>query len=284
MSIFNKIKAFFNFSQKENIQDKILFIDRCNQNGIKFIKDLNSSINKQRCLLIAKEYNICSDENADAVELFKRINSEVKDYKQREEKRKFLKALREKEYEEYVKSNEYAYEVGVNKRIAPLTKKYNEYYKEFLDYKKIGEGLNNLSYMEKALDYSNKALDFQEKIEKARYSVVANASKEEIFENIEIKDQQVKVSETGAIYITAMFSVKDYTTKYFDESIDWVVDGCFVANIYDGDKMIGSAKMVIPFEGISTPKTLRGIFLQQEFQDKEYSVEIAPSNIWIIEK
>ncbi|MBQ7399220.1 MAG: hypothetical protein IJW06_01985, partial [Clostridia bacterium] len=102
MSIFNKIKAFFNFSQKENIQDKILFIDRCNQNGIKFIKDLNSSINKQRCLLIAKEYNICSDENADAVELFKRINSEVKDYKQREEKRKFLKALREKEYEEYV--------------------------------------------------------------------------------------------------------------------------------------------------------------------------------------
>lgn len=134
--------------------------------------------------------------------------------------------------------------------------------------------------------YANesKAYEIQQEINKTKLKLVSPLSPEEVFENVSVTAKNVSVSETGAIMVSAQFKAKDKSTNYFDDNSKWVIDGTFIANIYDGENKVGVAELVAPLEGINSSKKLNGICLANDPNKQKYRIEIEPKQIWIMEE
>lgn len=124
------------------------------------------------------------------------------------------------------------------------------------------------------------AEDLTKKIEEAETKLVADDSVETCFQRLQFSDTKVEVSQTGTCTVTTIVRAKPF--KIFGD-VPAVVDGTIVANIYDGDKVIGTAQMVLPTYGTEMEEKLKGMALFCGKAEAHYRVKFAPKNLWAME-
>ena len=130
--------------------------------------------------------------------------------------------------------------------------------------------------------YRKKAKELEAEIETAKTKLVADLDVNTCFEYLIFYDQTVKVSQTGTCTVTARAKLKA-PLKIF-EDVNAVVDGTILAKIYEGDKLIETATMVISVHGIASGAYLKGMCLFCCEPNKQYTVEFAPGNLWAMEE
>ena len=124
--------------------------------------------------------------------------------------------------------------------------------------------------------------EIQKEIDKTRDKLVCELTNEELVKLIKIDNASFDVSETGSIYITATVNNVKNAKIYGD--VPAVVDGTFIAHIYEDQKEIGTAKLVLPINGASGKVGVQGLSLCKANPEKKHTVKYSPYNVWLIEK
>ena len=129
---------------------------------------------------------------------------------------------------------------------------------------------------------SRNADAIMKEIENFKLKLISDASKEMLLEKISFTNTDVLVSETGAAMVCTSASL-DPGFMIFDD-VPACVDGTIVAKIYDGDKLCGTAQLVLPIYGLGQNITLNGICIDCCQPGKHYSVKFVAKNLWAMEK
>ena len=140
-----------------------------------------------------------------------------------------------------------------------------------------------MSYKEAAQN-ERMAKSYAESLESAKTKLVANDSTEECFARLIFDGTTIDVSRTGTC--TVMTSVCASPFKIFDD-VPAVIDGTIIAQIYDNNKLIGKAKMVLPIYGIQGKKNkvkLTGMALFCGSAGTSYRIEFVPEKLWAMEQ
>lgn len=116
--------------------------------------------------------------------------------------------------------------------------------------------------------------------------LIDSKSSQYIFDHyIEVTNATVDVSQTGNIKVTA--TVTGNQGLYYidgDAYSPAFVDGTILAHIFDGDQEIATAKLVLPYPGLSREKSgLAGIAMARASKNKQYSVTFSPYKLWLIQ-
>lgn len=133
-----------------------------------------------------------------------------------------------------------------------------------------------------ASENNRNANSIMKEIESFKLKLISDDSKETLLERISFTNTDVLVSETGAAMVCTSASL-DPNFMIFDD-VPAIVDGTIVAKIFDGDKLCGTAQMVLPIYGLGQNITLNGICIDHFQPEKQYSVKFIAKNLWAMEK
>ena len=129
---------------------------------------------------------------------------------------------------------------------------------------------------------SRNADAIMKEIESFKLKLISDDPKDLLLEKISFKNTDVLVSETGAAMVCTSASL-DPGFMIFDD-VPAIVDGTIVAKIYDGDKLCGTAQLVLPIYGLGQDITLNGICIDCCQPGKQYTVKFVAKNLWAMEK
>lgn len=105
---------------------------------------------------------------------------------------------------------------------------------------------------------------------------------QDIFKQLKFQEARVEVSETGAFRVTAYVQSRDFPKIYGD--VYARIDGTILANVYEDDQLIGTAKMVLPKLGISVGREpIMGVCLNGAHPNKKQTVQFEANDLWMIE-
>lgn len=117
-------------------------------------------------------------------------------------------------------------------------------------------------------------------IEKAKLSLMEEHPLLELMDGISLGEPQVAFTKGNTMLIQVEVSAQNYQIA----EVSAVLDGCFVAEIYEGEQKIGEAFLNLPRDGITTKtQMLRGHCLEAR-PGVSYTVLILPTALWVIEK
>lgn len=129
---------------------------------------------------------------------------------------------------------------------------------------------------------SGKIKDIKKEIDALNEKLISDASSDEVMDMLEIVNSTVQVSRTGAYKITATVKAKEDLFIYGD--VPAVADGTIEAHLFDGTDEVGTAKMVLPVDGISEEVDIAGIGLTGAKARKKYSVKFTGYKLWLMEQ
>lgn len=133
-----------------------------------------------------------------------------------------------------------------------------------------------------ALDNRKNADAIMSEIDSFKLKLVSDESSTELMKKISFSNTRVSVTETGAARVYTKASLEpEY--KIFDD-VPAIVDGTILAKIYDGDRLCGTAQLVLPLYGLGQNISLRGICLDCCEGGKQYTVKFEAKNLCAIEK
>ena len=135
--------------------------------------------------------------------------------------------------------------------------------------------------IDSSAEYRVRAKRVEEEIEAAKTKLIANDTLADCLKRICIESAKVDVSRTGTCTVTATVSVKPF--MIFGD-VPAVIDGVIIAGIFDHDKLIGKAQMVLPTYGISGSAQLTGMALFCGHQGVSYDLKFTSENLWAMEK
>lgn len=140
----------------------------------------------------------------------------------------------------------------------------------------------NTSYMS-AIEKRSMVQKAEDEIEKAKLKLVGDEPKEKCFERLKFNKTQISVTKSGSCIIDTTVSVKPFSIY---DDVSAVVDGTIIAQVYDGDNMIGEAEMVFPVFGVGKDAKLTGISLFCGCSDDSslYTVKFLPEHLWTMER
>ena len=315
----------------ETEKKKVKFFKECVREGV---DGFDTEKNRQKAILIAQKYKL---EFASIEDLY----SESKKLSDDELSAEIQSALNKKKNEETIESKElelYSEFYGRDKRVAMLTKKYE-------DAQKSAEALSSLpgslisSSTQKEMDWAvhggiasgiagpaaglATAMDIQQKnaqirqqnqenrerlaplvstsiqlsisakqeakwignsLEQAKTKLVSDMLPDECLNRIDFSNTTFTVTDTGTIKVTANAKLKSAFTIF--EDVNAVIDGTVIAQIYDGDVLIGEAKMVLPTYGLNANnyEPIVGMKLFCGEKGKPYLIFFKPYKLWAMEK
>ena len=138
-------------------------------------------------------------------------------------------------------------------------------------------------FMSNSASGNNRNADaIMKEIEAFRLKILSEEPKEELFSKISFANTDVLVSETGAAMVCTTASL-DPDFKIFGD-VPAIVDGTIVAKIYDGERLCGTAQLVLPEYGLGQDIPLRGICIDCCEPGKSYTVKFVAKNLWALEK
>ena len=121
-----------------------------------------------------------------------------------------------------------------------------------------------------------------QEIENFKLKLISDEPAAKLMEQITFQDTDVLVSETGAAMVCTTASLNpDF--MIFDD-VPAVVDGTLIAKIYDGERLCGTAQLVLPVYGLGRNIPLRGICIDCCQPGKAYTVRFVPKNLWAMER
>lgn len=140
----------------------------------------------------------------------------------------------------------------------------------------------NMAAAMRSAPISIKADEIEREISIVKEKLVSDMPTDKVMKKLEIVSPRVEVSETGAFKVTA--TVKPKGSLYIYEDMAAVADGTIIAHVKDGSRVIGTAKMVFPVDGVAWPTSIEGICLSGAKQGKKYTVTFTPYKLWLMEK
>lgn len=118
-------------------------------------------------------------------------------------------------------------------------------------------------------------------IDGIKLKLMSDASSDELMKKISFSNTDVVVSETGAAMVCTLASSPSKFKILGD--VPAVIDGTIIAKIYDGDKLCGTAQLVLPVYGLGQNIPLNGICTDCCKPGKTYSVQFVAKNLWAME-
>ena len=131
-------------------------------------------------------------------------------------------------------------------------------------------------------DKDKAADNLQKELDEVQEKLIAGMGTDDVFSLLKIAEPKVIVSETGAFKVLA--TVEPKQKLYVFEDVPAIVDGTILAHVFDGEKEIGTAKMVLPIRGVSTKTKIKGMSLSGATLGTEYTVSFTGYNLWMMEK
>lgn len=127
------------------------------------------------------------------------------------------------------------------------------------------------------------ANQIEKEIRLLQEKLISDASADDVMEKLQVTDTTVDVLKTGSLMVTATVEVKEKLFIYND--VPAVADGTLLAHIYDDeDNEVGTAKMVLPVEGVFEKTGVAGMCLGEGKPKKKYYAKFAPYKLWLMEK
>lgn len=125
--------------------------------------------------------------------------------------------------------------------------------------------------------------ELEGEISSCKKKVISKTEGEEIMNNLTIVSKEIAISETGSFLIKA--SVKCKSEVKIKDKISGVVDGTIAADLYQKDKLVGTALMTLPLDGVGCSAVgVEGIGLGKAKCGVDYKLIYRPHNLWEIEK
>lgn len=135
--------------------------------------------------------------------------------------------------------------------------------------------------MDAAGDYYSKASKLEREIDNTKTKLVSDDSPEDCLNRLAFSNARVSVTEAGSVIVETTVSCEPFLI--FDD-VKAVVDGTIMADIFDGNKKIGSAPLVLPKYGAGAKTKLKGMCLYVGKKDKKYKVQYRATNLWAMER
>ena len=111
--------------------------------------------------------------------------------------------------------------------------------------------------------------------------IVEERPAETLMKDLKFDKVQTAFNENGALLIRT--TVRTEASYSIAGEIPAVIDGCFLAEIYEDGRRVDSSVLNLPREGLDTSAVLRGRCLKAE-RGKSYTVVILPLALWLIER
>lgn len=142
------------------------------------------------------------------------------------------------------------------------------------------------SYSGSAAAHEAQAKRIAEMIEDAKTKLISKDTPKDCLKHLKFSDIEISVSETGTCFVKVKASAPKALTIFGDTTA--VVDGEIIASIYDKDKKLGSATLVLPTMGIPGKSSvdLVGIclFCGGNAKAKSYNLKFSADNLWLMEQ
>lgn len=119
-------------------------------------------------------------------------------------------------------------------------------------------------------------------IELTKTKIVSKVPAEKLMKNLTFTEPEITVSSTGAINLELKVNCKE--TPMILGTVKGAIDGTVIAQIYQGDRLVGEADLVFPLWGVgSSTHTVQGMCLSGGKSGVKYRVEYKPRHLWEIE-
>lgn len=118
--------------------------------------------------------------------------------------------------------------------------------------------------------------------ESLEMKLVSEMNPEELILWLKFTDVETRITDTGAVRVSVTVTCRPGLKIY--QGIPAVMDGTLAARITQGGKILGSALLVLPFEGAAGEVRLEGICLTPCRQDLPCQVDFLPHNLWAMEQ
>lgn len=141
-----------------------------------------------------------------------------------------------------------------------------------------------LANMEAEHRYRNTAEGCLKEIERTKTKLLGKEDAATCLKKLSFKNTRIEVTETGTCIVST--EVEACETVIIYDDVMAVIDGTIAANIYDGNKLIGVAPIVLPKYGVdgSRKVNVKGMSLFCGQKDKKYSVRFTAVNLWTMER
>lgn len=120
----------------------------------------------------------------------------------------------------------------------------------------------------------------QAEIEKAKLSLMEEYPLVELMDGISLGEPQIAFTPGNTMLIQIGVSAKSYQIA----EVPAVLDGCFVAEIYEEEQKVGEAFLNFPRDGITTKQQILKGHCIEARPGVSYTVLILPVALWVIEK
>lgn len=106
----------------------------------------------------------------------------------------------------------------------------------------------------------------------------------DIFKQLKIYEEKITVSETGAFCVTAKVGLQNLDGPKIYGDVKARIDGTILARVYEDDKLVGTATLVLPKLGVwFAREPVIGICLGGSHPEKKQRIEFEAGNLWMIE-
>lgn len=126
-----------------------------------------------------------------------------------------------------------------------------------------------------------KQRQIDKEIEELKRKLVAETPAVQVMEKLNVTNPSLEVSDTGVFYITATVEAKEKLFIY--EDVPAVADGTIIAHLWEGDKEVGIANLVLPINGVADKTGVCGMCLGGADPMKKYTITYSAENLWLME-
>lgn len=136
-------------------------------------------------------------------------------------------------------------------------------------------------YLQEAKAIEKAVEGYEKTLESCKYKLVSPDDMHTVFSFLKIKKNRCSVSATGAVTVSAEFSV-DPSYRIF-ETAKPSIDGCVAARLLQDETVVGSGYFVFPVEGIEKVTELSSICTKTVDPNAHYTLRFEPVDLWAME-
>lgn len=124
-----------------------------------------------------------------------------------------------------------------------------------------------------------------DRINATKTKLIGKDSPEACLKALHFENTKIAVSKTGTCTVDAKVGLKR-SEYYIFGDVKATIDGTIQGEIYDGNKKIGTANLVLPLDGVPDANliAIKGICLFCGQPGKKYTVKFNADNLWAMEQ
>ena len=131
-----------------------------------------------------------------------------------------------------------------------------------------------------------KKRDLEKRLDALKLKIVLDdIDQSDIMKSVEVVSKSVQENKSKVLKVSVVFQ-NSFEVKNMPKDVHFILDGSFKCDVYAGEMYVGSFNLPLPMNGIECGKTgtANGFCNMYSLNQEEYTVQIQPNSIWIMEK